>query len=83
LRSRLVETRVKVRRLDHRDTEHYLASEEWRGKAGGYAIQGKASAFVRWMSGSYTCVVGLPLHETVQMLQAGGYPVYGKWVTET
>ena len=82
-RSRVVDTKVRFKRLVRADMDAYLMSDEWRGKAGGYAIQGKAAAFVRWMSGSYTCVVGLPLHETVQMLQAGGYPVYGKWVTET
>ena len=82
-RSRVVDTKVRFKRLTRSDMDAYLMSDEWRGKACGYAIQGKAAAFVRWMSGSYTCVVGLPLHETVQMLQAGGYPVYGKWVTET
>lgn len=82
-RSRVVDTKVRFKRLVRSDMDAYLMSDEWRGKAGGYAIQGKAAAFVRWMSGSYTGVVGLPLHETVQMLQAGGYPVYGKWVTET
>jgi len=82
-RSRVVDTKVRFKRLARQDMDAYLISDEWRGKAGGYAIQGKASAFVRWMSGSYSCVVGLPLHETVQMLQAGGYPIYGKWQSET
>ena len=70
-RSRVVDTKVRLKRLTRADVDAYLMSDEWRGKAGGYAIQGRAAAFVRWISGSYSCVVGLPLHETVQMLQAG------------
>jgi septum formation protein len=81
-RSRVVDTKVRLKRLTRADVDAYLMSDEWRGKAGGYAIQGRAAAFVRWMSGSYSCVVGLPLHETVQMLQAGGYPIYQNWVPE-
>ncbi|MCH8347599.1 MAG: Maf family protein, partial [Proteobacteria bacterium] len=53
----------------------YLQSGEWRGKAGGYAIQGKAGAFVKRINGSYTNVVGLPLYETLALLRAHGYPV--------
>jgi septum formation protein len=53
----------------------YLASGEWHGKAGGYAIQGRAAALVPWISGSYSNVVGLPLYETAQLLAGRGYPV--------
>lgn len=81
-RSKVVDTKVRFKRLTRADVDAYLMSDEWRGKAGGYAIQGRASAFVRWLSGSYSCVVGLPLHETLQMLQAGGYPVYKNWTPE-
>ena len=54
----------------------YLASMEWQGKAGGYAIQGAAGAFIPWISGSFTGIVGLPLAETAALLQAAGYPVW-------
>jgi septum formation protein len=81
-RSRVVDTKVRFKRLTRADIDAYLMSDEWRGKAGGYAIQGRASAFVRWLSGSYSCVVGLPLHDTVQMLQTAGYPVYENWLPE-
>ena len=63
-RQRLVETRVRFKRLSTEDLEAYLASGEWRGKAGGYAVQGLAGTFVVKMVGSYTNVVGLPLYET-------------------
>ena len=53
----------------------YLASGEWQGKAGGYAIQGHAAAFVRFLSGSYSNVVGLPLFETAQLLRGPGWPL--------
>jgi septum formation protein len=62
------------------DMESYIACEEWRGKAGGYAIQGRAEAFVRLISGSWSNVVGLPLHETVNLLQGAGYPVHLAWL---
>ena len=61
VRLKVVETRVRFRRLSKEDMESYLASREWRGKAGGYAIQGIAGCFVQKISGSYTNVVGLPL----------------------
>lgn len=70
---RLVETQVKVQRLDRPAIERYLASVEWEGKAGAYAIQGRAAAFVEWISGSYSAVVGLPLHETARLLEGLGY----------
>lgn len=73
---RLVETRVKVKRLGAEEIAAYLASGEWRGKAGGYAIQGMAAAFIPEIVGSYTNVVGLPLAETVGLLRGAGYPVF-------
>ena len=71
-RQRLVETRVRFKRLSNEDLEAYLASGEWRGKAGGYAIQGRAGAFVITLQGSYSGVVGLPLHETANLLAGLG-----------
>jgi septum formation protein len=75
-RQRLVETRVRFKRLSGQDIDAYLASGEWRGKAGGYAIQGLAGAFVVKLVGSYTNVVGLPLYETVNLLQGEGFPIH-------
>ena len=72
-----VESVVKVKRLSDAEINAYLASDDWRGKAGGYAIQGPAGAFIPWISGSYTGIVGLPVHETAQLLTAAGYPVWG------
>lgn len=79
-RVRVVETRVRFKRLSRDETESYLASGEWRGCAGGYAIQGKAGAFIVNLQGSYTGVVGLPLHETVNLLAGQGYPVHFNWL---
>ena len=79
VRQRLVETRVRFKRLSRSELESYIASGEWRGKAGGYAIQGLAGAFVVKLSGSYTNVVGLPLYETVGLLVAEGFPVHRNW----
>ena len=79
-RQRLVETRVRFKRLSTEDLEGYLASGEWRGKAGGYAIQGLAGTFVVKMVGSYTNVVGLPLYETMSLLLGEGYPVHFGWL---
>ncbi|MBN9669492.1 Maf-like protein [Roseibium aggregatum] len=81
LRSKLVETRVRFKRLSRADIDSYLASGEWRGKAGGYAIQGLAGSFVVKLVGSYPAVVGLPLVETANLLSAAGYPVHGGWTT--
>ena len=81
-RTKVVDTKVRFKRLTRADVDAYLMSDEWRGKAGGYAIQGLAAAFVRWVSGSYSNVVGLPLHETTQLLQAANYPIYAKWTAE-
>ena len=79
-RQRLVETRVRFKRLSKEDLEAYLASGEWRGKAGGYAVQGLAGAFVVKLVGSYTNVVGLPLYETLALLSGEGYPVQFGWL---
>lgn len=70
VRARLVETIVRFKRLEAADIDAYLASGEWHGKAGGYAIQGRAAAFVAFLSGSYSNVVGLPLFETMALLKA-------------
>jgi septum formation protein len=70
VRTRLVETVVRFKRLEIADIDAYLASGEWQGKAGGYAIQGRAAAFVAFLSGSYSNVVGLPLFETVSLLKS-------------
>lgn len=67
---------VKMKRLSDAELNAYLASNEWDGKAGGYAIQGLASAFIPWISGSFTGIVGLPLAETTALLTAAGYPVW-------
>ena len=70
VRTRLVETVVRFKRLEAAEIDDYLQSGEWRGKAGGYAIQGRAARFVAFISGSYSNVVGLPLFETVSLLKA-------------
>ena len=82
MRHRLVETRVRFKRLSRDEMEAYLASGEWRGKAGGYAIQGLAGCFVVKLIGSYTNVVGLPLYETVSLLVGEGYPVHFNWLNK-
>lgn len=70
VRSRVVVARVRFSRLSTEDIEGYIASEEWRGKAGGYAIQGRAGRLVIDLNGSYSSVVGLPLYETAFLLRA-------------
>ena len=75
--ARDVVTAVKFKRLSDIELNAYLTSDDWRGKAGGYAIQGPAGAFVTWLQGSYTGVVGLPVAETATLLVAAGYPIYG------
>jgi septum formation protein len=70
---RRVESRVAFKRLSQAEIAAYLATGEWRGKAGGYAIQGRAAAFVGWVCGSYSNIVGLPLYETAQLLAGRGY----------
>ncbi len=73
LSARCIESVVPVRRREPAEVEDYLIAGDWDGKAGGYAIQGLAARFVRWMSGSYSNVVGLPLFETVALLAGQGY----------
>ena len=71
-----VVTQVKMKSLSDAEVNAYLATDDWRGKAGGYAIQGPAGAFVPWINGSFSAVVGLPLAETATLLVAAGYPLY-------
>ena len=70
-----VVTAVKFKRLSDDELNWYLQSGEWEGKAGAYGIQGAAGAFVPWISGSFSAVVGLPLAETANLLRAAGYPL--------
>jgi septum formation protein len=79
-RQRMVETRVRFKRLSEEDIDTYLASGQWRGKAGGYAAQGIAGSFIVKLVGSYTNVVGLPLYETVTLLAGEGFPIHPGWV---
>jgi septum formation protein len=79
--TRCNETKVRFKRLSREDMASYVTSEEWRGKAGGYAIQGRAAAFVRYLAGSHSGVVGLPLCETLGLLEGVGYPVHKVWAT--
>jgi septum formation protein len=72
---RLVTTTVAFKRIDAPELEAYIAAGEWRGKAGGYAIQGRAATQVRWIEGSYSNVVGLPLFEVAQLLRGVGFPL--------
>jgi septum formation protein len=67
---------VKMKRLSDAELNAYLASGEWQGKAGGYGIQGLAGAFIPWISGSYSGIMGLPVAETAALLDAIGYPVW-------
>lgn len=78
-RNRLVETRVRFKRLGAAEVDAYVKSGEWRGKAGGYAIQGLAAAFVIGLVGSYSNVVGLPIYETSTLLEGEGYAVRAGW----
>ena len=72
-----VVTIVKMKTLSEQELEGYLATGDWRGKAGGYGIQGPAGALIPWIQGSFSAVVGLPLAETAGLLQAAGVPVWG------
>ena len=81
-RHRLVETRVRFKRLSGAELDAYIASGEWRSKAGGYAIQGLAGAFAVKIIGSYTNIVGLPLNETMSLLVGEGYPVHFLWLNQ-
>ena len=71
--TKLVTSKVKISRLSENDLNEYLDTEEWRGKAGGYAIQSKASSFVPWISGSYTGVIGFPINEVKNVLISSGW----------
>ena len=79
-RQRLVESKVRFKRLSEEDIDGYVASGEWRGKAGGYAVQGIAGSFVVKIVGSYTNIVGLPLYETVNLLGGEGFPIRHGWL---
>ncbi len=72
-----VQSTVAFKQLSDAEVNAYLASDDWRGKAGGYAIQGPAAAFIPWINGSYTGIVGLPLAETAGLLTAAGITIYG------
>jgi septum formation protein len=80
VRVKVVDTRVRFKRLSADEIEAYIASREWRGRAGGYAIQGLAGCFVQRIVGSYTNVVGLPLTEAVNMLMGEGFPIHFNWL---
>jgi septum formation protein len=80
LRRRLVETRVRFKRLSSEEINAYIQCGEWRGKAGGYAVQGLAGGFVVRIVGSYTNVVGLPLVETAALIGGEGYHPHRLWV---
>ncbi|MDQ0472613.1 Maf family nucleotide pyrophosphatase [Labrys wisconsinensis] len=82
VRTRMVETRVRFKHLSRDELDNYLGSGEWKGKAGGYAIQGLAGVFAIKLVGSYTNVVGLPLYETVALLEGEGFPVRATWLDE-
>lgn len=77
IRHRLVETVVRMRSLSEADLQRYLDAGDWQGKAGAYAIQGAAAAFIPWIQGSFSAVVGLPLSETAAMLAAIGIAAPG------
>jgi septum formation protein len=74
-RHRLSTNIVTFKPLDQSEVDRYIASEEWRGKAGGYAIQGKAAGLIRAIQGSHSAIMGLPLYETRALLKAAGYPL--------
>jgi septum formation protein len=80
-RQRHVETRVRFKRLSEQDIQSYLASGEWRGKAGGYAAQGIAGTFLVKIVGSYSNIVGLQLYETMTLLGGEGFPIHFGWLT--
>lgn len=73
-----VQSTVRMKALSETEINAYLATNDWQGKAGGYGIQGPAAAFIPWISGSYTAIVGLPLTETANLLVAAGYPLHGE-----
>jgi len=75
MRERLVETMIAMKRLSTQEIDYYASHGEWRGKAGGYALQGYGEVYVRHIAGSYSNVVGLPLAETRVLLKSAGYPL--------
>ncbi len=75
LRERLSETLVRFKHLSEEEIAAYIASGEWHGKAGGYAIQGAAEGLIAWIQGSHSGVVGLPLYETRALLKSAGFPI--------
>jgi septum formation protein len=75
IRTRLVETMIAMKRLSADEIDYYASHGEWRGKAGGYALQGYGEVYVRHIAGSYSNVVGLPLAETRQLLKSAGHPI--------
>jgi septum formation protein len=75
IRSRVVETMIAIKRLSTEEIDYYAGHGEWRGKAGGYAVQGYGEVYVRHLAGSYSNVVGLPLAETRHLLKSAGYPL--------
>ena len=79
-RQRLIESRVRFKRLSEDDIQAYIGSGEWRGKAGGYAVQGIAGSFVVKMVGSYSNIVGLPLYESIALLGGEGFPIRFGWL---
>ena len=75
LRERISETIVIFKQLSAAEIDAYIAGGEWHGKAGGYAIQGSAEGLIKWIAGSHSGVVGLPLFETRALLKAAGFPL--------
>nr|WP_202131646.1 Maf family nucleotide pyrophosphatase [Aurantiacibacter rhizosphaerae] len=75
IREKLSETQLKFKRLSPEEIDAYIASGEWEGKAGGYAIQGMAEALISWIQGSHSGVVGLPLYETRILLKSAGFAI--------
>lgn len=75
IRTKLSETQLRFKRLSNAEINAYIASDEWRGKAGGYAIQGTAEALIPWMQGSHSGVIGLPLYETRLLLMSAGFAI--------
>ena len=73
---RLVISQVKMKPLSEYEIAGYLSTNDWHGKAGAYAIQGPAAAFIPWISGSFSAIVGLPLSETARLLEVAGYPIW-------
>ena len=75
MRERLGETMIAMKRISDEEVDYYTSHGEWRGKAGGYALQGYGEVYVRHIAGSYSNVVGLPLAETRLLLKSAGYPI--------